>query len=107
MSHPPEVGGCAMAFGCSYTHQLRHLRDRTMMWSRRKSFRPGKPDTSRKPRRRLLEVELLESRTVPSTTLVVTNTNNQGNGSLRKAIADANGLPAAETVNINFNIPTS
>src|SRR6266545_2446663 len=76
-----------------------------MMWFRRKSCRTGKPITCGKPRRPL-EVELLETRTVLST-LLVTTTGNQGAGSLRQAIADANALPAAETVNIVFNIPTS
>jgi hypothetical protein len=43
---------------------------------------------------------------VPST-LLVTNTGNQGTGSLRQAIADANALLATDTANIVFNIPTS
>src|SRR5262245_19181386 len=77
-----------------------------MTWSRPKSCSTGKPVTSGRPRRRQLEVELLETRTVLST-LLVTTTGNQGSGSLRQAIADANARPAAETVNIIFNIPTS
>jgi Ca2+-binding RTX toxin-like protein len=79
-----------------------------MRWFRRKSCRPGKPVTSGKPRRRPLEIELLETRTVPSTTLVVNNTGNQGTGSLRQAITDANALAASVTdIKIIFNIPTT
>jgi parallel beta-helix repeat protein len=39
----------------------------------------------------------------PVGTFTVTNTNDAGNGSLRKAINDANGNPGLDT--INFNIP--
>src|SRR5262249_6429412 len=47
-------------------------------------------------RARLL-LDALESRTVPAT-YTVTNTNDNGGGSLRQAIADADSNPGADTV---------
>jgi hypothetical protein len=46
----------------------------------------------------LPQLLLLESRTVPSTTFTVTNTNDSGTGSLRAAITSANSTSGADTI---------
>jgi hypothetical protein len=71
--------------------------------------RPVAPAKSPFRRKALpLTLELLEDRTVPSNSpLIVTNANNQGSGSLRQAIADANALANTDPVQIQFNIPTT
>ncbi len=50
-------------------------------------------------------VFVLASQQVGAATITVTNTADSGAGSLRQAVADANGTPANDT--INFNIPTT
>jgi parallel beta-helix repeat protein len=54
------------------------------------------------PTHRRLSVELLEDRTLLST-FIVTNTNDHGDGSLRRAINNANDRPGHDL--IEFNIP--
>src|SRR4051812_44590728 len=73
----------------------------TRLWFTSRGIRP--------PRQRVARAihaahraELLEPRTLLST-FDVTNTNNSGDGSLRKAILDANQLPGADV--IRFSLP--
>lgn len=72
----------------------------TSLW--RRFVRPKKPPPARP--NRSLQVESLESRAVPAV-LLVTNTNDSGDGSLRKAISNANLTSAADS--IEFNLPGS
>src|SRR5262245_25777684 len=71
--------------------------------------RHSSSSSTRGPRRsRALQLECLEDRTLPATTLLfVTNTGNQGTGSLRQAIANANAVAGSDPVEIRFSIPTS
>src|SRR5262249_47768732 len=104
VGHPPQAGRRAIVSWLLVHRPATRPGESTMRWLRPSPSRPGKPVTSGKRRRRPLEIELLETRTVLSP-LLVTNTGNQGTGSLRQAIADANARPASDTVKIEFKIP--
>ena len=76
----------------------------------RRLFRSHSAHRPAAPRKKPLPLllELLEDRTLPSNApLIVTNASDQGTGSLRQAILNANALTNTNPVQIQFNIPTS